>query len=695
MGSVLRLKVVLFALVGGLLLTLTSHAGTLPAVPSGVSATAGNSQVTLRWNPASLANGYRVMRSTTSGGPYTQVAAPTWHGFTDVSVDNGTTYYYTIQSAGSSGLSPRSAQVSARPSGLGAPGGVAAKAGNSQVSLTWSPVSSATSYRVDRATKSGGPYTQIASPSWHGYTDLGADNGVTYYYVILSANSGGLSGRSAQVSARPAATVSGAPTGLTAQPGNSQVTLRWSAVNNATSYHLKRSTSSSGPFSEIAAPTWEGFTDTNVNNGSTYYYAVSAITSSGESANSSVASAKPANTNTSFGLPTSFFNLSWSALQASHFPSVPFGGLRAWDTATSWAAIEYSNGHYNWSTLDARLELTSSRGKDVMYTFGFVPHWASMRPGEACPYDTADPGCAAPPSDVDSGDNIWKAFVTAVVKHSMSAPNLHIAYYEMWNEPDLTRNWTGTPAQLVTMERDAYTIIHQLDPSAKLIGPSPSTANQFGVHFLPSFYAAGGASSQDIVGMHAYLYDGSKFSTSPLGINTTISQLKALMSKYGISSKPIWFTEGNWGNTNDNVMSSAQKAAYVAQEHVLIWASNAVSRYYWFSWDAPTYGTLWTATSGVQPAGVAYDRVAAWLIGSTHSANPCGEGSDGTWTCNLTLSTGYPAQIIWNPTTSKSIPVSSAYATYQTINNSNVGSITGGKVNIGNAPILIIESQAH
>ena len=213
MGSVLRLKVVaLLALIVGSLFTLSSYAGTLPAVPSGVSAAAGNSQVTLRWNPASLANSYRVMRSTTSGGPYAQIAAPTWNGFTDVSVDNGTTYYYTVQSADSSGLSARSAQVSARPSGLGAPGGVVAKAGNSQVSLSWSPVSSATSYRVDRATSSGGPYTQIASPTWHGYTDVGADNGVTYYYVILAANSGGLSGRSAQVSAKPGSTSSGLPT---------------------------------------------------------------------------------------------------------------------------------------------------------------------------------------------------------------------------------------------------------------------------------------------------------------------------------------------------------------------------------------------------------------------------------------------------------------------------------------------------
>ena len=181
-----------------------------------------------------------------------------------------------------------------------------------------------------------------------------------------------------------------------------------------------------------------------------------------------------------------------------------------------------------------------------MYTFGRVPHWASSQPSQACAYAVSDPGCAAPTSDLNSGDNIWKEFVTAVVKHSLSSPELHIAYYEMWNEPDLTRNWTGTPAQLVTMVKDAYAIIHSLDPNAKVIGPTPSTANQYGVHFLPDYYAAGGATAQDIVGLHAYLYTGSDFSTSPAAITTSISQLQALMAKYSISSKPIWFTEGNW-----------------------------------------------------------------------------------------------------------------------------------------------------
>jgi hypothetical protein len=393
------------------------------------------------------------------------------------------------------------------------------------------------------------------------------------------------------------------------------------------------------------------------------------------------------------GLPIVFFGQSISEIQASHFPTVPFGGVRLWDINTSWDQIETSSGTYTWTELDAWLLSVSSHGKDSMYTFGRVPHWASMRPSEACPYDISDEGCAAPPADVDSGDNTWKTFVTALVHHSLSSPDLHIAYYEMWNEPDLKRNWTGTPAQLVTMVKDAYTIIHSLDPNAKVVGPTPSTANQYGVHYLPDYYAAGGATAQDIVGLHAYLYTGSNFSTSPAAITTSITQLKDLMSKYDISSKPIWFTEGNWNADGSGSLTDAEKAAYLAQEYMLMWSTGAVSRYYWYSWDS-TVGTLWTPSKGLTPAGTAYNLLTYWLVGSTHSANPCSEASDGTWTCALTLSTGYPGEIIWNPSASKTITVDAAFATYETLANSTVDSIADHQVAIGALPVLIIKSQA-
>jgi len=583
------------------------------------------------------------------------------------------------------------------------PTGFTATAGDTKVGLQWWAATGATSYHLKRSTTSGGPYTQIAAPTYAGYTDVGVKNGTTYFYVVSAVNAGGESGNSAQVSAKPAAAVTATPgpTGLSATAGDGQVGLRWSSITGATSYHVKRATVSGGPYVQVAAPWWNGYTDVGADNGTTYFYVVSAMTAKGESANSAQVSAKPTaptgststTTSGSTGsLPPSFFGLSISQINASHFPTVPFGGVRLWDTNTSWAQVEISPGTYSWSELDTWVRSVSSHGKDAMYTFGRVPTWGSMRPGEACPYLVEDPGCAAPPADVDSGDNMWKAFVTALVTHSLSAPELHIAYYEMWNEPDLKRNWTGTPAQLVTMAKDACAIIHALDPKAKLVGPGASTANQYGVHYLPDYYAAGGANAQDIVGLHAYLYDGSSFATSPAGITTSISQLKALMAKYNISSKPIWFTEGNWNGDGGGTLTDAQKAAYLAQEYMLMWSTGAVARYYWYAWDARV-GNLWTPTTGLNQAGAAFDLLADWLIGSTHSANPCSVSSDGTWTCSLTLSSKYPGKIIWNPSISKTLTVDSAFATYETLTSSTVRSIVSHQVAIGPLPVLVIGTQ--
>ena len=49
-----------------------------------------------------------------------------------------------------------------------------------------------------------------------------------------------------------AAQVPATPTGLTAAPGNAEIALRWSATSGATSYHLKRSTASGGPYTAVS-----------------------------------------------------------------------------------------------------------------------------------------------------------------------------------------------------------------------------------------------------------------------------------------------------------------------------------------------------------------------------------------------------------------------------------------------------------
>ena len=272
---------------------------TPPTAPTGLQATAGNTQVSLVWTASAGATSYHVKRSTINGGPYTQVSAPTATNFTDLGLTNGTAYFYVVSALNSAGESANSSQVSATPvapvTPPAAPTGLQATAGNTQVSLTWTASTGAMSYHVKRSTTSGGPYTQVAAPTTTSDTDTGLTNGTTYYYVVSALNSAGESANSPQVSATPAAPAAppAAPTGLQATAGNAQVNLTWSASVGAASYHVKRTTTNGGPYTQVAAPTTTSDADTGLTNGTTYYYVVSALNAAGESANSAQASATP------------------------------------------------------------------------------------------------------------------------------------------------------------------------------------------------------------------------------------------------------------------------------------------------------------------------------------------------------------------------------------------------------------------
>jgi hypothetical protein len=85
-----------------------------------------------------------------------------------------------------------------------------------------------------------------------------------------------------------------APAALLAAPGENVVPLRWQPSFGATSYTVKRATSSGGTYSTVASGiTASSYTDTTVANGTTYYYVVTATNSAGTSVNSPEDSAKP------------------------------------------------------------------------------------------------------------------------------------------------------------------------------------------------------------------------------------------------------------------------------------------------------------------------------------------------------------------------------------------------------------------
>jgi Glycoside hydrolase family 44 len=179
-----------------------------------------------------------------------------------------------------------------------APTALTATAGNQQISLTWIASSGATNYHVKRATASGGPYAQAGSATATSYTDTGLTNGTQYFYVVSALNMSGESVNSSQTSGTPVMPAQGSsvpavPTALAATAGNQQVSLTWTASSGATSYDVKRAATSGGPYSQVGAPTSTSYINTGLTNGTTYYYVVSALNATGESANSSPVSAAP------------------------------------------------------------------------------------------------------------------------------------------------------------------------------------------------------------------------------------------------------------------------------------------------------------------------------------------------------------------------------------------------------------------
>src|SRR5438874_4684404 len=91
-------------------LTITGTSGTIShtastsllinlASPVGVTAVAGDAQVSLSW-PASVgATAYHVKRAMVDGGPYETFACPSGTSIVDTGLVNGTSYYYTVSAA--------------------------------------------------------------------------------------------------------------------------------------------------------------------------------------------------------------------------------------------------------------------------------------------------------------------------------------------------------------------------------------------------------------------------------------------------------------------------------------------------------------------------------------------------------------------------------------------------------------------
>ncbi len=263
----------------------------LPGIPNGLTATAGNGQVTLSWNPVSQATSYNVYYkqgtgvTTSSGTELTGVSNPV----NVTGLANGQVYSFIVTAVNAMGEGSASSELDQTPQSApvpGIPGDLTAAAGNGSVTLGWSAVSGATSYNVYY--KQGAGVTTGNGIEISGANNPAAVTGLTngkLYSFIVTAVIGATEGSSSvEVDQTPLAPP-GVPGGLTATPGDSNISLTWNPVSGAQSYNLYYKqgagvTMANGTrLSGITAP-WDV---TNLANGQLYSFILTAVNSVGES----------------------------------------------------------------------------------------------------------------------------------------------------------------------------------------------------------------------------------------------------------------------------------------------------------------------------------------------------------------------------------------------------------------------------
>ncbi len=216
---------------------ITLHAKwelTPPGAPTIVSTVASDAKVELVWNPVPFATEYNIYQGTVAGATDTLVATVTNSVYEVTGLTNGTTYYFVVGAVNESG-EKKSVETSAKPMTVaGAPTAVTAVAGNGQATITFTAPSdnggsAITGYRV---TASPGDIVVTTTNDDTSIVVTGLTNGVTYTFTVEALNAVGYGETSEASSAVTPITVAGAPTGVTAIPGNEQVTITFNAPSN-------------------------------------------------------------------------------------------------------------------------------------------------------------------------------------------------------------------------------------------------------------------------------------------------------------------------------------------------------------------------------------------------------------------------------------------------------------------------------
>jgi hypothetical protein len=361
----------------------------------------------------------------------------------------------------------------------------------------------------------------------------------------------------------------------------------------------------------------------------------------------------------------------------------------------TWCNLNPAPGQYNWAPLISWLNDPAYANADFLYVFVNPPLWANAGGGMGGCMSTSTSINNVPPSE-----SAWKTFVSALVQEAQSCCPGKLKYFEIWNEFDSAVFWAGTVAQMVTLTHDAAQIIHGANQGLKVL--SPSTTQYDGNNgviqstpMLQQLLTKDPASTGDIdiVDPHVYPATSNNGGSWPEGF--VYPQLQRIrnnaMNPNGYGGYPLWSSEGGWGENSSsfpNYSDPASQRAFVAR-YYLAMLSLGVGRAYWYAYSNPSWGTLWSPSTGLTPGGIATNSVIGWLQGATLTG-PCTHDSSPQilWTCTITRPGNYMGQIMWVQSGSVTITAPAGLSLLANLTNPTPSPLPS-RTTIGIEPVLL------
>lgn len=368
----------------------------------------------------------------------------------------------------------------------------------------------------------------------------------------------------------------------------------------------------------------------------------------------------------------------------------------------NWKNIETGDQQYvSWmSYFDTKASTLAGMGEKTQAMVCDTPSWASSNGTQYGVPNGLSASIFADGTDVyKPGVSVNRANKFASYMYDMvTRYKGKIAYWQVWNEPDFpsgdlgtgttgsngaTRYWDGSVQQYVRLLKVAYTLVHGIDPAAKV------TLGGLGYEsYLGAIIDNGGAPYFDVVDFHAY---GTDKTTSNGVLNTAwgflgrYNALKGMLKTKGVTGKTFSCSETGFTANNQ-----PEQANYVAKVFATGLAQGDVEMVQWAVFTNPGFnniGIIDSSTLSVKTQGYsAYSVATAQLKGCTPTGALTGTGVQGY---TFRRPDGKSLAVAWSTSTSASLALPFQASSALNVQGKALAT-PGSTVSLSTSPIYVI-----